>query len=89
MGVRCGQAGFYSVRLLLRALTQSIRNTADTDTVLFPSIIVTDEDDDDIVVFCARLSHIQQGFRFIRLLDEKGKDSHATLLANFAFSAIS
>ena len=66
-----------------------MRNTRETDTVLFPSIIVTDEDDDDIAVFCARLSLIQQGFRFIRLLDKKGKDSNATSLASFAFSTIS
>ncbi|OCB89632.1 PLC-like phosphodiesterase [Sanghuangporus baumii] len=52
----------------------------DTDELAFVRILVTDEDDDDLAVFCGRLSHIQQGFRFIRLLNMKGKDTHATLL---------
>ncbi|KAL5480323.1 hypothetical protein ACEPAI_1593 [Sanghuangporus weigelae] len=52
----------------------------DADELAFVRILVTDEDDDDLAVFCARITHIQQGFRFIRLLNMKGKDAHATLL---------
>ena len=43
--------------------------------------------DDKLAVFCARVDHIQQGWRLVKLLDRKGKDSGATLLVRFAISA--
>ncbi|KAJ7056622.1 PLC-like phosphodiesterase [Mycena amicta] len=39
--------------------------------------------DDKIVVFCARVAHLQPGWRLIRMLDMKGKNSGATLLVRF------
>ena len=56
---------------------------------LAPSRILLQEDeygrDDELVVFCARLSHIQPAWRLVRLLNMKGNDSGATLLINLAF----
>lgn len=43
--------------------------------------------DDDIVVFCARLDHLQEGWRLVRLFDSKGKNSGASLLVNFTISS--
>ncbi|KAJ7202660.1 PLC-like phosphodiesterase [Mycena pura] len=40
--------------------------------------------DDKIVVFCARVSHLQEGWRIVRMLDRKGKNSGATLLVRFS-----
>ncbi|KAH7912112.1 PLC-like phosphodiesterase [Hygrophoropsis aurantiaca] len=42
--------------------------------------------DDRLAVFCARVDHLQQGWRFVRLLDMKGKNSGATLLVRFVIS---
>ncbi|KAF7314301.1 Phosphoinositide phospholipase C [Mycena kentingensis (nom. inval.)] len=39
--------------------------------------------DDKIVNFVARVDYLQPGWRLVRLLDMKGKDSGATLLARF------
>ena len=39
--------------------------------------------DSKIVLFCAKLDHIQQGWRFIRMMDIQGKNSGALLLVNF------
>lgn len=39
-------------------------------------------------VFCARLDHLQQGWRFIRLLDPKGKNTGSTLLVRFGISVV-
>ena len=39
--------------------------------------------DEMIVVFCARLNHIQRGWSLIRMMDMRGKNSGATLLARF------
>ena len=40
--------------------------------------------DEELAVFCARVSHIQQGWRLVRLLDMKGRDSGAILLIRIA-----
>ncbi|KAL0947956.1 hypothetical protein HGRIS_010585 [Hohenbuehelia grisea] len=42
--------------------------------------------DDKLAVFCARMEHLQQGWRFIRMLDMSGKNSGATLLARFTIT---
>jgi len=58
-----------------------------TDELAFVRILITRDElgtDEHLAIFCARVPCIQQGWRFVRLLDTKGKDSHATLLANFA-----
>lgn len=39
--------------------------------------------DDKLAFFCARLEHLQQGWRLVRLLDMKGKNSGATMLVRF------
>ncbi|KAJ7794172.1 PLC-like phosphodiesterase [Mycena olivaceomarginata] len=45
--------------------------------------------DDKIVVFCARIEHLAQGWRFVRMLDSKtGKNSGATLLLRFTSSLV-
>jgi len=44
--------------------------------------------DDKLAVFCAKLDHIQQGWRLVRLLDMKGKASGATVLVNFKIEAL-
>lgn len=41
-----------------------------------------------LAVFCARVEYIQQGWRLIRLLNMKGKDTHATLLVKFTINAL-
>lgn len=40
-----------------------------------------------LAVFCARIEYIQQGWRLIRLLDTKGKETSGTLLAKFTISS--
>ncbi|PFH49185.1 hypothetical protein AMATHDRAFT_148284 [Amanita thiersii Skay4041] len=54
-------------------------------------IIMEDEfgQDDEIVVFCARVEHLQQGWKLVRMLDMKGKNSGATLLVKFCITQIS
>ncbi|KAF7312104.1 Phosphoinositide phospholipase C [Mycena indigotica] len=44
--------------------------------------------DDKIVTFCARVEYLQSGWRFIRMLDMKGKNSGATLLTRFTRSRV-
>lgn len=44
--------------------------------------------DDKLAVFCAKLDHIQQGWRLVRLLDMHGKGCGATLLVNFTFEVL-
>jgi phosphatidylinositol phospholipase C delta len=53
-------------------------------------LVVKDEfgKDDRLAVFCARVDHLQQGWRLVRLLDMKGKDSGAVLLVRFTISVI-
>jgi len=45
--------------------------------------------DDRIIVFCARLNHLQQGWNLVRMMDMKGKDSNAILLVRFEIKDIS
>jgi phosphatidylinositol phospholipase C, delta len=42
--------------------------------------------DDKMVVFCARLDHLREGWQLVRMLDMKGKDSGATMLVKFTTS---
>ncbi|KAF7971854.1 hypothetical protein HWV62_19794 [Athelia sp. TMB] len=44
--------------------------------------------DEHLVTFCARLDHLQQGWRFVRLLNMKGKHTGATLLVRFKISVV-
>jgi len=60
----------------------------DGDDLAFLRILLQKDEhgrDDELAVFCARLSQIQQGWRLIRLLNMKGNDSGATLLIRVAF----
>ncbi|EGN97274.1 hypothetical protein SERLA73DRAFT_183944 [Serpula lacrymans var. lacrymans S7.3] len=41
-----------------------------------------------LAVFCARVIHLQQGWKFIRLLNMKGKNNGATVLVRFAISVV-
>ncbi|KAF9466734.1 PLC-like phosphodiesterase [Collybia nuda] len=56
------------------------------DDLAFLRLIVCEAEfgrDDELVVFCARIGHLQQGWRLVRMLDMKGKDSGSTLLVQF------
>jgi len=44
--------------------------------------------DGALAVFCARVDHLQQGWKLLRMLNLKGKDSGALLLARFALTSI-
>ncbi|KAJ7676340.1 PLC-like phosphodiesterase [Mycena rosella] len=44
--------------------------------------------DDKMVVFCARVDHLQQGWRLVRMLDMQGKNTGATLLVRFSLSLL-
>ena len=39
-------------------------------------------------LFLARVEQLEEGLRFIRLLDNKGKDTGATLLVRFSFQSV-
>ncbi|KAG7442703.1 PLC-like phosphodiesterase [Guyanagaster necrorhizus] len=61
----------------------------DIDELAFVRLCIKHDEfgtDVKIVVFCARLIHLQQGWRFIRMLDMTGKNSGATLLVRFTIS---
>jgi phosphatidylinositol phospholipase C delta len=38
---------------------------------------------EDLAVFCAKINHLESGWRLVRLLDMKGKNTGATLLVRF------
>lgn len=62
-----------------------------TDHLYFLRLLVMESEfgkDDKMVVFCARLNHLQQGWRLVRMLDMKGKNSGATLLVKFSITSI-
>jgi len=40
-------------------------------------------EDEDLAVFCARVDHLEQGWRLVRLLDMKGKYVGASVLVRF------
>ncbi|TFK51269.1 PLC-like phosphodiesterase [Heliocybe sulcata] len=63
---------------------------AANDLVFLRVLLLEDEfgKDDELAVFCARVDHLQQGWRLIRLLSMKGKDTGATLLARFSIEAV-
>jgi len=53
------------------------------------SIVVKEKEwgkDDELAVFCARLEHLQQDWRFLRMMNLDGKDSGATMLVKFEIS---
>ncbi|KAJ7186489.1 PLC-like phosphodiesterase [Mycena filopes] len=63
----------------------------DADELAFLRLTVMESEfgrDDRMVVFCARVDHLQQGWRLVRMLDMKGKDSGATLLVRFTAKLI-
>ncbi|KII90364.1 hypothetical protein PLICRDRAFT_38867 [Plicaturopsis crispa FD-325 SS-3] len=63
----------------------------ESDELAFLRLIVKKDElgkDDKLAVFCARIDHLQQGWRLVRLLDTKGKNTGATLLVRFALSVI-
>ncbi|KAK7443445.1 hypothetical protein VKT23_015618 [Stygiomarasmius scandens] len=59
------------------------------DDLAFIRIVVKEKEwgkDDELAVFCARLEHLQQGWRFLRMMNLDGKDSGATMLVKFEIS---
>jgi len=69
------------------------RFTADIvdDGFTFVRALITDDNylkDKHLGIFCGRLQNIQQGWRFLRLLNEDGRDTHSTLLVRFSFARI-
>jgi len=55
----------------------------DSDQLAFLRILLQKDEygrDEELAVFCARVSRIQQGWRLVRLLNTRGNDSGATLL---------
>jgi phosphatidylinositol phospholipase C delta len=40
-------------------------------------------EDEHLAVFCARLDHLQQGWRLVRFLDMRGKNTGSTALLRF------
>ncbi|KAJ7019873.1 PLC-like phosphodiesterase [Mycena alexandri] len=63
----------------------------DADELAFLRLTVMENEfgrDDHLAVFCARVDHLQQGWRLVRMLDMKGKDSGATLLVRFTATLI-
>ncbi|KAK7017620.1 phosphoinositide phospholipase C [Favolaschia claudopus] len=65
----------------------------DEDELAFVRFTVYEDEfgrDDKIVVFCARVEHLVQGWRFVRMLHSAtGKNSGATMLVRFAISRYS
>ncbi|KLO12109.1 PLC-like phosphodiesterase [Schizopora paradoxa] len=56
------------------------------DGFTFVRVLVTDDNylkDKHLGIFCGHLQRIQQGWRFLRLLNDDGADTHATLLVRF------
>ncbi|KAJ7487289.1 PLC-like phosphodiesterase [Mycena galericulata] len=63
--------------------------TYEADDLAFLRLTVLQSEfgrDDKLVVFCARVDHLQEGWRFVRMLDLSGKNSGATLLVKFSRS---
>ncbi|KIJ67309.1 hypothetical protein HYDPIDRAFT_84391 [Hydnomerulius pinastri MD-312] len=64
----------------------------DTDGLAFIRLQVLRHEflgrDEPLAVFCARLNQLEQGLRFIRLLDMKGKNTGATLLSRFSLVSL-
>ena len=46
------------------------------------------ESDDKLAFFCARVDHLQQGWKLVRMMDSQGQDSGAVLLARFSIGAM-
>jgi phosphatidylinositol phospholipase C delta len=58
----------------------------DRDDMAFVRFLVMEDEwgkDDRLAVFCSRLDYIQNGWRLVRLLDMKGKESGSTVLVKF------
>ena len=47
-----------------------------------------DGPDDKLAFFCARVDHLQQGWKLVHMLDSHGQDSGALLLARFSTNVI-
>ncbi|KAI5121752.1 hypothetical protein M0805_009041 [Coniferiporia weirii] len=62
--------------------------TFESDELAFIRIVVTGDDEDAVAIFCARVQNMQQGYRLVRLLDTKGKDTHSTLLVNTVITSM-
>ncbi|TFK63638.1 PLC-like phosphodiesterase, partial [Pluteus cervinus] len=63
--------------------------TFDADDLTFLRMTVKEHEfgkDDCLLVFCARLDHLQPGWRLIQMLNKKGKNTGATVLARFEVS---
>ncbi|KAG5641631.1 hypothetical protein DXG03_004567 [Asterophora parasitica] len=57
------------------------------DELAFLRLIVSESEfgpDGNLAVFCARVEHLQSGWHLVRMLDMKGKNSGATVLACFS-----
>ncbi|KAI0064963.1 PLC-like phosphodiesterase [Artomyces pyxidatus] len=71
---------------------ESFEFTYDDDELAFLRLNVVEDvafgRDVKMAVFVARIQQLEEGFRFVRLLDTKGKDTGATLLVNFVFEDI-
>jgi len=44
--------------------------------------------DDKLAFFCARVDHLQQGWKLVRMMDSQGQDSGAVLLTRFSINVI-
>ncbi|KAA1473320.1 PLC-like phosphodiesterase [Dentipellis sp. KUC8613] len=64
----------------------------DTDELTFIRLIVWQNvgygRDVKLGIFVAKVDHLETGWRFIRLLTSRGKDSGATLLVHFSFTDV-
>lgn len=63
----------------------------DNDELAFVRLLVMGSEfgkDDKMVVFCARVDHLVEGWRLVRMFDMKGKNSGATMLVNFSISSL-
>jgi phosphatidylinositol phospholipase C, delta len=68
-------------------LNDNISFTFATEELVFVRLMVRRPmgllKDEDLAVFTARVDRLKSGWRIMRLLDMKGKDSGATLLVRF------
>jgi len=65
--------------------------TFDSDELAFIRLLVKEAEwgkDEVLGIFCARVDYLQQGWRLVRLLNCRGKNTGATLLIRFNFSVV-
>ncbi|KAF8635763.1 hypothetical protein AX17_003862 [Amanita inopinata Kibby_2008] len=61
----------------------------DLDELTFLKFTILEDEfgkDDKLVVFCARVDHLQQNWKLVRMLNLQGKDSGATLFVKFSIN---